>query len=447
MYNKYDNEYMNLAKRVISEGNHRGDRTGTGTQSLFGEQMVFNMANGGFPLLTTKKLHWKSIVHELLWFLSGSTNTKYLEDNGVKIWREWQDENGDLGPVYGHNWRQFGAKPSVVKQPIPRCSSTPTYLGVANGHGGNDLSFKKTWEGMIARCYDKNSISYPQYGAKGVYVCNRWLEYKNFSDDVKNIPGFVNKETSTDTRYVLDKDLRGSGFVYSPDTCCWITDKENCTLNSNKLYTVERDGVYYTFNNISSFCEEHKIPSNNFKDCLYGKNPLVTRHGFSLIKVETINKGVDQIANLIERIKSKPEDRRLIVSAWNPAYTELMALPPCHCFFQCYVNNGALDLQMYQRSADLFLGVPFNIASYSLLLMMIAQVCGLKPGRFIHTFGDVHIYSNHREQIKEQMRREPYWEPKVTLNPEINNIFDFKFEDIQLEGYVAHPPIKAEVAV
>ena len=265
MYNKYDQEYLNLAKRVIEFGTFKGDRTGVGTQSLFGEQMVFNLANGGFPLLTTKKIYWKAVVHELIWFLSGSTNTKYLEDNGVTIWREWQDENGDLGPIYSKQWRNFG--------------------------------------------------------------------------------------------------------------------------------------------------------------------------------------GVDQIKDLIERIKEKPNDRRLIVSAWNPPDVPNMALPPCHCFFQCYVRDGVLDLQMYQRSADLFLGVPFNIASYCLLLMMIAQVTGLTPGRFIHTFGDVHIYNNHRDQIMEQLSREPYNEPKVILNPDIKNIFDFKFEDITLVDYTSHSTIKAEVAV
>ena len=284
MYNKYDQEYINLATRVLEQGTFKGDRTGVGTQSLFGEQMVFNLCNGGFPLLTTKKIYWKAIVHELLWFLSGSTNTKYLEDNGITIWREWQDKNGDLGPIYSKQWRDFGG-------------------------------FK-----------------------------HRLAEGQNSSVDL-NFPG------------------------------------------------------------------------------------------------------VDQITNLIERIKDKPNDRRLIVSAWNPQDVPDMALPPCHCFFQCYVRDGVLDLQMYQRSADLFLGVPFNIASYCLLLMMIAQVTGLKPGRFIHTFGDVHIYNNHRDQIQEQITREPYKEARVSLNPNIKNIFDFKFEDIALEEYTSHPTIKAEVAV
>lgn len=286
MYNKYDQEYLNLASRVLEFGTFKGDRTGVGTQSLFGEQMVFNLANGGFPLLTTKKIYWKAIVHELLWFLSGSTNTKYLEDNGITIWREWQDKNGDLGPIYSKQWRNFG--------------------------GG-------------------------------------------------------------------EVEIEGNN------------------MHCGKLIV--------------------ELP------------------------------GVDQIKDLIERIKEKPNDRRLIVSAWNPKDVPNMALPPCHCFFQCYVRDGVLDLQMYQRSADLFLGVPFNIASYCLLLMMIAQVTGLKPGRFIHTFGDVHIYNNHRDQIKQQLKNEPYWEPKVTLNPDIKDIFDFKFEDIKLENYQSHSTIKAEVAV
>lgn len=286
MYNKYDQEYTNLAKDVLDNGVFKGDRTGVGTQSCFGRQIRFNLFNGGFPLLTTKKMHFKSIVHELIWLLSGDTNIKYLEDNGVRIWREWADDNGDLGPVYGKQWRNFG---------------------------GGDIE-------------------------------------------------------------------------------------------------IEDDNMYSRTRTITLL-------------------------------------GVDQITDLIERIKDKPNDRRLIVSAWNPKDVPNMALPPCHCFFQCYVANGRLSMQMYQRSADLFLGVPFNISSYCLLLMMLAQVCDLEVGEFIHTFGDVHIYNNHRDQIQEQITREPFAECKVKLNPAIKNIFDFKYEDITLENYQSHPAIKAEVAV
>ena len=253
----------------MEEGTDRSDRTGTGTRSIFGTQMRFNLEKG-FPLVTTKKCHLKSIIHELLWFISGSTNIKYLQENGVRIWNEWADENGDLGPVYGAQWR--------------------------------------SWEG--------------------------------------------------------------------------------------------KDG-----------------------------------------------KIVDQISEVLEQIKKNPDSRRLIVSAWNAAEIPNMALAPCHTMFQFYVADGKLSLQLYQRSADVFLGVPFNIASYALLTMMVAQVCGLEVGDYVHTFGDVHIYNNHFEQVKLQLSREPRALPTMKLNPEIKDLFDFDFEDFTLENYNPYPGIKAPVAI
>ena len=262
-------QYLDLIQRVLNEGVQKEDRTGTGTLSVFGHQMRFNL-EGGFPLLTTKKLHLKSIIYELLWFLRGETNVRYLRAHGVSIWDEWANENGDLGPIYGHQWRAW-----------------PDYEGGA----------------------------------------------------------------------------------------------------------------------------------------------------------------IDQISNAIETIKNNPDSRRIIVSAWNVADLKDMALPPCHALFQFYVANGKLSLQLYQRSADIFLGVPFNIASYALLLMMMAQVTGLEAGEFIHTLGDAHIYNNHLEQVKLQLTREPRSLPHMTLNPEVKSIFDFQYEDFQLTGYDPHPHIKGEVAI
>lgn len=262
-------QYLDLLDRIMKEGVKKEDRTGTGTISIFGHQMRFNLEEG-FPCLTTKKLHLKSIIHELLWFLAGDTNVKYLQDNGVRIWNEWADENGDLGHVYGYQWRSW-----------------PDYKG---GH-------------------------------------------------------------------------------------------------------------------------------------------------------------IDQISEVVETLKKNPDSRRIIVNAWNVADIENMNLPPCHAMFQFYVADGRLSLQLYQRSADCFLGVPFNIASYSLLLLMMAQVIGLKPGDFVHTLGDAHLYLNHIEQAKLQLTREPYALPKMRINPDVKDIFSFKFEDFSLEEYTAHPHIKAEVSV
>lgn len=264
-------QYKDLVRAVLRDGVVKTDRTGTGTKSLFGYQMRFDLSKGkGFPLITTKKVHLKSVIHELLWFLKGDTNIKYLNDNGVKIWDEWADENGDLGHIYGNQWRSWG---------------------------------------------------------------------------------------------------------------------------------------------------------NSF------------------------GSGIDQIAEVIEQIKTNPNSRRLIVSAWNVEALPNMALPPCHLLFQFYVANGKLSLQLYQRSADIFLGVPFNIASYALLLMMVAQVTGLEAGEFIYTIGDAHVYKNHFEQLKEQMSRQERRLPIMKINPDVKNIDDFVYEDFQLLGYDPHPAIKGEVSV
>ncbi|WP_182085240.1 thymidylate synthase [Aureimonas sp. ME7] len=262
-------QYLDLLARALDHGTDRGDRTGTGTRGVFGHQMRFDLAEG-FPLVTTKKLHLRSIIHELLWFLRGETNIAYLKANGVRIWDEWADENGDLGPVYGSQWRSW-----------------------PDGRGGH----------------------------------------------------------------------------------------------------------------------------------------------------------IDQIANVVEEIRRNPNSRRLIVSAWNPALVDEMALPPCHCLFQFYVADGRLSCQLYQRSGDIFLGVPFNMASYALLTQMVAQVTGLQPGDFVHTLGDAHLYHNHLEQARLQLTREPLALPRLVLNPDVRDLFAFRFEDIAIEGYEAHGHIAAPVAV
>jgi thymidylate synthase len=266
-------QYHDLLSKILEDGIDRGDRTGTGTRSIFGHQMRFDLSEG-FPLVTTKKLHLRSIIHELLWFVAGDTNIAYLKEHGVKIWDDWADENGDLGPVYGYQWRSW---------PAP-----------------------------------------------------------------------------------------------------------------------SRDGS---------------------------------------------GQSIDQISNVLEMIRKSPESRRLIVSAWNPALVDEMALPPCHALFQFYVADGKLSCQLYQRSADVFLGVPFNIASYALLTMMIAQVTGLKRGDFVHTLGDAHLYSNHFDQAREQLTRTPRALPEMKINPAVTDLFAFKYEDFELTGYDPHPHIAAPIAV
>jgi thymidylate synthase len=299
-------QYLELLRHVLEHGKFKADRTGTGTFSVFGAQARFPLQKN-FPLLTTKKLHLRSIIYELLWFLRGERNIRYLQENKVTIWDEWADENGDLGPVYGKQWRHW-TKSSRPRKPLDASASQPSLFDLGE-----------------------------------------------FADGTSVTP--------------IGPRLRRSRY------------------------------------------------------------------------------GIDQIAKVIEEIKTNPDSRRLIVSAWNVADIDSMALPPCHTLFQFYVSEGELSCQLYQRSADIFLGVPFNIASYALLTLMVAQVCGLKPGDFVHTFGDLHLYSNHVEQAKLQLSREPRALPQMKLNPEVKNIDRFEFKDFELVGYDPHPAIKAPIAV
>lgn len=288
-------QYLDLLTRILDEGVRKHDRTGTGTISIFGHQMRFDLA-AGFPLLTTKRLPLKAIIHELLWFLKGDTNVKYLQDNGVTIWDEWADKDGNLGPVYGHQWRSW---PGPLETGFPK--APPTNAILLGSHQGED---------------------------------------------------------------------------------------------------------FYAY-----------------------------------------NKPIDQISEVVDMIRKNPDSRRLIVSAWNPADVPKMALPPCHCLFQFYVVNGKLSCMLTQRSADSLLGVPFNVASYALLTLLVAQVTGLQPGEFIHSFGDAHLYLNHLDQAHLQLSREPRPLPTMKLNPAVTDLFDFRYEDFTVQGYDPHPHIKATVSV
>lgn len=442
--------YLDLMRKIRDEGATKTDRTGTGTKSLFAPQLRFNLAEG-FPLLTTKRVHFKSVLHELLWFLRGETNTRYLEENGVTIWRKWADANGELGPVYGHAWRRWGAKPAAVPQPTPRLRDgvEATVLGVANGAGASSHPLGKTWQGLIERCYRPDSDSYRYYGRRGVSVCDAWLEFARFAEDAYRLPGGEDKRR--DDSLVLDKDGRGDGWSYGPDRCQWITPQLNAELRADKTIVVERvaDGQRFSFRNASAFAAHHGFDAKNFSDLWTGAKNAQVRSGFKL--VETIPDqppAIDQLGEAIQLLRTSPDSRRIIVTAWDPATFRRCRLPPCHMTYQFWVDDRKrLSCHMLQRSADYFLGVPFNIASYALLTELVAHVTGHKAGELAITFVDCHLYLNHLAQVEEQLSRTPNEPPWIELNPQIREIDDFKYEDVRLHGYECHPPIAAQVAV
>jgi len=485
--NNLDKQYQNLLQDIIDNGSVKSDRTCTGTISVFGRQIRHNMKEG-FPLLTTKKMPFKTIVTELLWFLRGDTNIKYLLENNCHIWtgdayknylndpvikahyesggdvasekqfeelilqdNEFANKWGELGPIYGAGWRKWETKKNSIPitRPMPnlREGLNRTYLGIATGKGKEGHFLSKTWEGMIARCYDPNSIEYPNYGACNVYVCDEWLEFERFKEDVKLLHNWDLKEQNP-REYVLDKDGLGTGYCYSVESCQWITHRENANLKSEKVYTVEKANVIYTFSNPATFCREQGISDKNFSDLWTGKKNAKKRNGFKLISIEVKNNNsIDQIQNLINDLKTNPDSRRLMVNAWNVGELDQMVLPPCHFSFQCYSHEKEskryLSLAWNQRSVDTLLGLPFNIASYGLLLMMLADELNMVPDQLIGNLGDVHLYSNHIEQAKEQIKREPMELPTVHVR---DGMYCSSTNDFILENYQSHPAIKAPLS-
>jgi thymidylate synthase len=444
----HDYQYLDMLRHIMQNGIDSEDRTGTGTKKVWVCALRFDLEDG-FPLLTTKKMHWKSIVYELLWFLRGDTNIKWLNERGVRIWDEWSNSDGELGPVYGHAWRRFGARPRVIPQPKPKLPNgvEATYCGIANGSGSYNHPVGKVWQGMIQRCYSQQNIGYDNYGRRGVHVCDRWLQFSNFAEDYKTLPGWGE---DTQERLTLDKDGIGDGFCYSPKHCQWVTDRENICLRSDKIYVVEKEGKCYTFTNPSTFCREQGIPNNNISDLWTGRKNAQTRHGFKLVEIRDRNEGVDQLQQSLDMLKSNPNSRQNLVNAWHPYWVRYSVLPPCHLLFQWQVMNGKLNCSLYQRSCDSFLGVPFNIASYSLLTHIMAAMAGLEVGEFVWIGGDVHIYNNHFEQVEEQLGRQARQSPILTVKDKEHppeRFEDWDFIDFTLSDYNPHPAIKAKVSV
>lgn len=453
-------QYLEFIKHIKEKGVTKSDRTGTGTKSIFGYQMRFDLQQH-FPIVTAKKTYFKAVVVELLWFLKGDTNTKYLNDYGVKIWDEWQTESGELGPVYGEQWRSWNILPEVVlvdTKPILTPERNPTVECSFPPDVDEESSLFTLWLSLTSTYNGKNWA--------GVYFDPTWNDYNSFVKDVEQLPNYY-KWKRNPSLYRLNPSYYTTVPQYRKDTCIWstIADYDYCVnglKSAYKVTTPDTEFICLTLGDIESIFPE----INTTSVTLAGGNIEIDG-----ITIQTIlppegqlfrNKlPIDQVEELINQIKTNPDSRRLIISGWNPAVLPdtkfapnvnaergKAALPPCHTLMQFYVSEGKLSCQLYQRSADAFLGVPFNIASYALLTHMIAQVCNLQVGEFIHTFGDAHLYVNHSEQVDLLLSRTPKEHPQIKLNPEIKNIFDFKLEDFSFTPeYVSHPAIKAPIAV
>ena len=458
-------QYHTLLKKILEQGNERGDRTGTGTLSLFGEQIRFDLSKG-FPAITTKELHFHSVKAELLWFLKGSTNTKWLKEQGVTIWDEWQNSSGNLGPIYGKQWVAWEETSVVPKKSYVQeidvyedvicIDSNKTVAKVGyNGHLRSSSDLHKmlynTWAEMLHRCYNENRKHYTHYGAKGIHVDKEWWNFETFVLDVQKLEGWLLKQTWPDD-YQLDKDFRNSN-KYGPEYCVWL-HKNDQKLNTDKtkLIRIEKgEDFLYETANLKKWCENNKVDYSTACKCLKGERKQTKGYTFTPVEIaENFNvryRRHNQIRNVIANIRNNPNSRRHIVSAWNVAEVKDMALPPCHMLFQFYVNDGKLSCRMDQRSCDVFLGLPFNIASYALLTHMIAQCTGLGVGELIIQLGDVHIYLNHIEQVKQQLERTHFHAPTLWLDPKCQFIDDFGMRSIRLDDYVSWPKIEAEIAV
>ena len=452
-------QYLDLISNILENGEDSSDRTGTGTIRIFGPQMRFNLQDG-FPLVTTKKIHTKSIIHELIWFLAGDTNIRYLKENGVKIWDNWRK------PL--ETERPYQLVEVIIKPYQERVSVREKLI-----EGELAVRLYKVWSAMISRCYSGQKVSY-----RNISVCQRWQSFNKFYEDVQKLPNWWYKQDNWDN-LELDKDYYGSN-QYSPDTCVWLPVAENKVYHENVKAILITNAAGQTWTCLSSAEASRmlKVTKSTVwnwldKGTLKGlkrENKKFNNWSFDriepptgfVIRKELITEGelgpiyskqwrdfngIDQISNVIDSINNNPYSRRHIVSAWNPADIEDMALPPCHTMFQFFVSNGKLSCHLNQRSGDGFLGIPFNMASYSILTHMVAHVCGLEVGEFIHTIGDAHIYKNHIEQCQLQLKREPYELPQLKIKRTVDNIFKFKYDDFEILNYKHHPHVKGEVSV
>ena len=530
------NSYESFLNHILTHGEDRGDRTNTGTRSVFGHQMRFDLSEGQIPLITTKKMFTRGMLEELLWFIRGSTDVTELQDKGVNFWNSWVDENNTIGHGYGKQLRKiisyvpvipkiFEASPLKVlhqhglvepdfasdtgktafkvgqyltskvsgafrlirqgknlegranwvvqftdtgymreasyrdlqslsiSDPFFRSVFEVGYYGEQDYSDPHHEVLVNTWRDMIRRCYYKNSKSYKSYGAKGVHVSEDWHCFATFQKEVKTLPGWPLKVVYP-SDYSLDKDVLWASNRYGVDTCKWASDFEQGynTSTSRPFTATSQEDVEVTFPTIGDSNRTHGLNLSAVSRCLLGA--LKTHHGYRNFQYLPVPVGhvmrvrvIDQLKEVIAGLKVNPDSRRHVITTWNPQDVDRTTLPPCHgTVIQFYVSDGMLSCQMYQRSADAMLGVPVNIASYSVLTLMVAKECGLSPGEFIWVGGDCHIYNNHMDQVKEQLTRDPYPFPKLNLLND-KDFFNYAVEDFELVGYKHHPAIPAPVAV
>jgi thymidylate synthase len=537
-----ETQYLEIMKDILENGTEKGDRTGTGTYSKFAPTPIKIDLSKEFPLMTTKKMFTRGMIHELLWFLKGDTNIKYLQDNNVKFWDSWADEDGNLGPVYGkqlrdirhHYWvipkvfekpkalnpcplakplvpvfgnfsesktvllgktfespesgayqvieelpatdkynhtrflvqfRDTGCMVDTVYSSVVACTVKDLYKRSVFGIGYyghydesdpfNDL-LKDIWRDMIRRCYYTKSKAYKSYGAKGVHVSESWHCFANFQKEVKKIPGWSLKVCEPDN-YSLDKDIKLASNRYGIDTCMWASIEEQSwnTTQNMPFSAVSPDGKSEMFLSIGEMARKYNMNLSAIHRCLNGKlkkhknwtnfTYLLSPEPGAVLRVKII----DQLKELIYGIKVDPDSRRHMISLWNPHDLHRMNLPPCHGIVtNFYVCNGILHCSTYQRSADAFLGLPVNLASYALLVELIAHCTNLKPGTLTYNIGDCHIYKNHLDQVEKQLGREILPSPKLVLSSDCpRNILEIEEQHIKIEEYQSHDTIKAPVSV
>lgn len=477
-----ENKYLDLLEKIISTGVKTSNRTGIDTYKIPPTMIQHDMSNG-FPILTTKKIAWKTLKVELEGFIKGITSKSWFQERGCTIWNEWcnpqkvpyandeetkrkMKEEDDLGKIYGYQWRNFGSKNNIIveldkKQTIFECNGKNKfneykikYCNIAcKGNPKCDLSddiekyIFKNWYDMINRCYNQKASNYKYYGMKNVKVCDRWLCYENYRNDIEKLPRWQDKIREP-KNYSLDKDYFGSN-VYAPDVCIFLHSSENRIYNSSSFYKVYNNDECLYFLNHNQIANFLGFTRKNVVTYLDKDKEYC---GYKIENCAKENKlyrymlPVDQLKNIINTLKNNSIDRRMICSAWNSSELNEMALVPCHYSWQVLVRDGKLDLVWNQRSVDVFLGLPFNIASYGLLLHLLAKESGFEEGILTGFLSDVHIYENHLDQVNEQLSRTSMDLPEINTD-NFKSIFDWEYKDSKLINYNPCPAIKAEVAV